>query len=64
MPGKVINLRKARKHKLRRDRETEAEANRVKHGQPTSLRRAAEKQNETERKLHENHRLSTSDEPD
>ncbi|MRG73533.1 DUF4169 family protein [Alphaproteobacteria bacterium HT1-32] len=63
MSGNVINLRKARKQKQRRDREAEAEANRTRHGQPASLRRASEKQNETERKLHENHRLSTPEKP-
>tara|TARA_R110002110_G_scaffold64680_15_gene178838 strand:- start:5542 stop:5736 length:195 start_codon:yes stop_codon:yes gene_type:complete len=64
MSGNVINLRKARKQKQRRDHEAGAKANRIKHGLPQVLRRAAKQQDETERRLHESHRLPTTDKPD
>lgn len=59
--AEIVNLRQARKHKTRLEREAAAEANRIAFGRTRLEREMARKQDEAERLRHEGHRLSHDD---
>ncbi len=42
MPADIVNLRQARKHKARADKDAQAAVNRAKHGQTKAARRHEE----------------------
>ena len=53
----VVNLRQARKEKLRQEKGAAAEANRVKHGTPKSVQKKAKMIAEKDFKRLEGHKL-------
>lgn len=53
--AEIVNLRRARKAKQRRDRETEAAANRAAHGRSGAEKRASRLEEERARREHEAH---------
>ncbi|MBS7737880.1 MAG: DUF4169 family protein [Chelatococcus sp.] len=53
----IVNLRQARKAKLRAEREAEANTNRARFGEPAAFRRARDVQDEREKRQLEGHRL-------
>jgi hypothetical protein len=53
----IVNLRQARKAKARAVRETEAERNRIRYGEPAALRRARKDGERRTEHQHEGHRL-------
>ncbi len=55
--SEIVNLRRARKAKARRERETAAEANRARHGVAKSVRNLAKARADKERRTAEAHRL-------
>lgn len=55
--SEIVNLRRARKAKARREKETQAEANRVKHGVAKSARDLAKAREEKEKRAVEGHKL-------
>lgn len=57
----IINLRRARKAKVRTEKDAAAEANRVKHGTPKALRNLTEARREQVAERLSGHRL---DEPE
>ena len=56
----IVNLRQVRKAKLRATRETQADENRARFGEPAALRRARDVQNERDTRQLEGHRLGRS----
>ena len=55
--SEIVNLRRARKAKARRDKDTQAEANRIKHGVAKPVRDLAKAREEKEESAIEGHRL-------
>ncbi|MBS7697937.1 MULTISPECIES: DUF4169 family protein [unclassified Chelatococcus] len=55
--AEIVNLRQARKAKLRAEREAEANTNRARFGEPTALRRARDVQDERDKRQLDGHRL-------
>ncbi|MBS7704284.1 DUF4169 family protein [Chelatococcus asaccharovorans] len=58
--AEIVNLRQMRKAKLRAERETQADHNRARFGEPSALRRARDVQNERDKRRLEAHRLGQS----
>ncbi|WP_421722875.1 DUF4169 family protein [Bauldia sp.] len=61
MAAKIVNLRRARKAKARRDKESRAEANRQWHGLSKIERRALEAEREKTARHLDEHRRDTDD---
>jgi len=57
MPGEIVNLRRARKAKSRKDKAALADANRVKHGVPKSSRALAKARREKDEHVADAHKL-------
>jgi hypothetical protein len=60
--AEIVNLRRARKAKTRREKETEAEANRAKFGTPAAVRKLNEAREELAAKRIDAHRIETENE--
>lgn len=59
--AEIVNLRQARKKKARAEKAALADANRVKHGTPKSLRDRASAEKAKAESAHEGHRLGDED---
>jgi hypothetical protein len=59
--GELVNLRRARKNRARREREAEAQANRTAHAIPKRDRALADAQRRIEAQRLDAHRRETSD---
>lgn len=59
--SEIVNLRQARKAKARREKETQAEANRIKHGVAKSVRGLAKAREEKENCAIAAHKLDRPD---
>lgn len=59
--SEIVNLRQARKAKARREKETQAEANRIKHGVAKSVRGLAKAREEKEKRAIAAHELDRPD---
>ncbi len=59
--AEIINLKKARKEKARRDRSTEADANRRRFGRTRAEKQADKDAEERARKSHDDRRLEPDD---
>ena len=59
--AEIINLNKARKARAKADKEKTAEANRIQHGTPKSLRNLAEARKDKAEKGLAGHRLEKGD---
>jgi hypothetical protein len=57
MPGEIVNLRRARKAKSRKDKAAQADANRVKHGVAKSSRALAKARREKDEHVADAHKL-------
>lgn len=55
--GEIVNLRQKRKQKARQEREAEAGSNRILHGTPAALRKAARAGGKLEARRLDGHRL-------
>lgn len=64
MTAEIVNLRRARKHKQRSDRETAASANRAAHGRSAEERTATGLKHDLETRRIEGHRRTHLDETD
>lgn len=64
MPGKVVNLRRARKQKARALVRTEADANSARHGEANAARDLREARADLEARRLEGHRRDDADEPE
>ena len=62
--GEIVNLRLARKRKLRSERETAAEQNRASHGRTKSERLVEDAIRQRELAAHDGHRREGRDDPD
>jgi hypothetical protein len=56
MSADVINLRRARKHKARADKDQQAAENRVRHGRTKAEKLALRREADLQRTRHEGHR--------
>ena len=59
--GEIVNLRRAKKARARLADEKAADANRIRHGTPKPLRKAAESESQRVTRTHEAHRMSGVD---
>lgn len=59
--SEIVNLRRTRKAKMRREKETQAETSRVKHGVAKSARGLAKAREEKEKRTVEGHKLDRPD---
>ena len=57
MTGEIVNLRRARKAKSRKDKAAQADANRVKHGVAKSVRDLARARREKDEHVADAHKL-------
>lgn len=57
----IVNLRTARKHKARAEKQARSEANRVRHGRSRAERQTAETENEVRLRRLDGHRRETDD---
>jgi hypothetical protein len=58
MTAEIVNLREARKRKARAEKETRAEANRLRHGLPKLEKRRLKAEDDLAARRLEGHRLS------
>ncbi len=61
MTGKVINLRRARKQKVRKNARAEADTNAARHGEAKPVRSLREARDELEARRLEGHRRDDAD---
>lgn len=62
--SEIVNLRRVRKEKARKDKQAEAEANRVKHGTPKHLRDLKQAEDEKTARDIEGHKLTDEHDDD
>ena len=62
MTGKPVNLRRARKQKVREEARTQADANAARHGEAKPVRSLREAREELEARRLEGHRREDTDE--
>ena len=64
MNARIVNLRTARKRKVREAAKAAADRNALEHGRSKAERQATEAENTRVARLHDGHRREDGDEPD